>query len=131
MNPYQSIQKSYGILIDMSKVYLVRHYSHVYKASLVRTDGKYGYYKLNSIHSRYKPSSVGVSMRGNVYVNSRSTNNYVGDIVRKDRYTVQEYIAPPKTKSEQWAEDNPGLMIAIAAIAFIAIMIMVLTIMIL
>lgn len=89
----------------MNRTYIVRHYSHTYLAKKVRDDGdtKFSYYELISIHKEYKSKSVGASGRG-VWISSRTTNNYVGDIVRKDRNTVFVY-EPPKPltpKEESW-----------------------------
>ena len=88
----------------MNRTYIVRHYSHTYLAKKVRDDGntKFSYYELIGIHKEYKSKSVGASGRG-VWISSRTTNNYVGDIVRKDRNTVFVYEPPePLTPKEEF-----------------------------
>ena len=71
-------------------LFIVRHYSHTYVAELVSFEGRWGYYRLLSIHTEYKRNSVGASHRG-VWISNSSTNNYVGDIVKKEIQLVQHY----------------------------------------
>lgn len=109
----------------MNRKYIVRHYSHTYIARKVRDDGgQFAYYELLGIHKEYKSRSVGVSMRGNLYVNSRSTNNYTGDIVKKDKNTVVVYNEVERTTSLS-AEDEKYLYIGITVILIVAILLMI------
>ena len=62
--------------------YIVRHYSHLYLADLVKVDVKYGYFHLTSIYKEY--------------------NNYVGDIVKKELALVRKIEVPPLEEPSKW-----------------------------
>lgn len=109
----------------MDRTYIVRHYSHTYLAKKVRNDGntKFSYYELISIHKEYKSKSVGASGRG-VWISSRTTNNYVGDIVRKDRNTVFVYEPPEPPKPLTPREEFWYSFIGIGFIALIILLLL-------
>lgn len=102
--------------------YIVRHYSHTYVAELVNQKGDIGYFKLLKIYSKYSPGSIHVSSKGNVSYSSRSTNNYVGDIVKKDMNTVRQMTAQESvSKTPYESQTKTSIIIKLLIFLFIAI----------
>ena len=106
---------------EVVRVYLVRHYSHVYRARKVDEQGRYGYYELLSIYKKHDNTSVGVSMRGNIYLNKRSMINYSGEIVKKEMKLVQ-YIDEPIVEPNEGTTSD--LIIGVSFVILIVLIIL-------